>query len=214
MIHCKRLLDEVTFRLSITRQASNVLRRRIGSGFSPFQYIKLDEAMASRILADLLNPQGAHGQEELFLLSFHDRFCKSIAPPQFPVRVRCEAITRYIANSLRRMDILVEWQGGAIAVENKLWAADQAVQLGDYAEHLDRQCAGNFLLFYLTPDGREPDLATLGNTGQQLFPSRIVPISYAGDVIPWLCEVSRLAEAANVRDFIVAFAESLENKIS
>ena len=51
------------------KQKSNNLKSRYSLDFNYFKYFKLDEKKHSEILADLLNPNGKHGQSDLFLNS-------------------------------------------------------------------------------------------------------------------------------------------------
>ena len=46
------------------------MAHRIASRFNVFDYLRDDELGLSRVLADLLDPAGPHGQKTLFLRSF------------------------------------------------------------------------------------------------------------------------------------------------
>ena len=58
-------------RLAAARHVERELDRVLASRFNPLDYLRTDELGLSRILADLLNPNAAHGQGAAFLLSTH-----------------------------------------------------------------------------------------------------------------------------------------------
>ena len=60
-------------RLAAARRIERELDRVLASRFSPFDYLRTDERGLSRIVADLLDPNAAHGQGSLFLRSFLDK---------------------------------------------------------------------------------------------------------------------------------------------
>ena len=144
-----------------------------GDIFSPFSYISLDEKMSSRIIADLLNPAGDHGQDRLFLnslleadmvypagdhgqgiLSLNSLLKRSgrepnFFPPETEVFIQTEAIT----NNGRFIDVLLRGRGCALAIENKIDANDQPKQVYEYLKHLKSISPNCFYLVYLAPQG-------------------------------------------------------------
>lgn len=116
--------------------------------FSIFNYCRPDELALSRIIADLLNPKGGHGQRALFLNLFlaglNEKFLAE-TPPRAPLEtvaltetiVTVEAATSRIENTKRRIDILAVNPHWVLGLENKPWAGEQAGQLADYQDHLD-----------------------------------------------------------------------------
>src|SRR5690348_11449961 len=57
-------------RLDISKAAHQRIAVFNAPDFTPFAYVSLDENAVSRIVADLLNAAGPHGQGELFLREF------------------------------------------------------------------------------------------------------------------------------------------------
>lgn len=142
--------------------------------FNVLRYARTDEFGLSRIIADLLNPSGPHGQGDRFLVGFLD-----INWPERPaigksVTVRTEVPTIRIENNRRRIDILVDFDSGLLAIENKPWAADQENQIIDYLRHL-QNCGKPYRLIYLsgqpgrTPSGHSRDKIFL-NTKATSYP--------------------------------------------
>ena len=149
--------------LDAVRKLDRELDRHLARRFNVFDYMGQDrptEALLSRIVADLLNPEARHGQGASLLRTLLDKLAakRDVLKPDFtkPVRVKLE---RRIAEN-RRIDITVdlateqgEW---CLAVENKPYAEDQPCQVIDYLEYLDKEYGGHFLLIFLSPRGSGP----------------------------------------------------------
>jgi hypothetical protein len=124
--------------------------------FSPFAIFNPDENTLSRVVAELFDPSGSHGQGLLFL----NNLLAAIAVPRINrldvVRVRREAMTR----AHRRIDIVIETSGYVIGIENKPWAIQQKDQLRDYLEELKSDLRGRRpILIFLS----EQDAETAGD---------------------------------------------------
>jgi PD-(D/E)XK nuclease superfamily len=137
--------------------------------YNIFEVLRISrkEGLHSRFLADLLNVEGAHQQGCLF----YNAFFKQISQinPNFDselyqiekenfwaFNIKCE----YSITEKRLIDILLQYNDGkkqfAIAIENKVGANDQPNQLQDYNAFLEQNYRKNYLLLYLTIDGKEP----------------------------------------------------------
>ena len=66
----KRFFDELAPRLQTAKVLDQELDRNLARKFNVLDYLKTDELGLSRIIADLLNPDGSHGQAALFLRTF------------------------------------------------------------------------------------------------------------------------------------------------
>jgi PD-(D/E)XK nuclease superfamily len=83
-----------------------------------------------------------------------------------------------------RIDILIESRSlGAIAIENKIWAAEQLDQIQTYAEHF-KKGGRKFLLLYLTTYGKPS--ASAGTCEKDYY-----RISYQNHILQWLEECLR-----------------------
>ena len=117
----------------------------------------------SPFLADLLNIKGSHKQGNLFYNEFliqlknMELFDKFLVPDKIFFSVVTE---KWIGDGF--IDIFIEYNSPdkrlAIAIENKIFAKDQPNQLDRYAIFLQREFRDNFLLLYLTPQERLPQI--------------------------------------------------------
>lgn len=140
-------------RLTGVRAVEAELARRIASGFNVFDYLRKDEYGLSRVVADLLDPAGPHGQGTLFLASFiglvncsHPRTflthqwrldeCKVVVTREAGIDTKEPEL-----QAPRRLDIRIvveapNHQPGCIAIENKPYAGDGDNQVNAYRKWL------------------------------------------------------------------------------
>ena len=122
-----------------------------------FDYIRTDELGLSRVIADLLDPHGNHGQGSLFLRlipAVGELIGAERLPDEDEISVELERGTP----TQRRIDVSVEMridgQRYCLAIENKPYTGDQKDQVKDYLEFLSDEYGENFILVYLSPQGR------------------------------------------------------------
>lgn len=164
----QKLLNRVIKKTDALKTAQALYSRELAPNFSTFNFINTDELGLSRIIADLLDPQGGHGQQEDFLLLFIEHCLPSINedPNWRPViehlkdtNVLIEEIT-WASGTRRRMDIYLECKAGrasyGICIENKPYASDQFEQLKDYAEELKKRNMTEWHLVYLNENSEAP----------------------------------------------------------
>ena len=149
--------SDLIYRQGIARQAQKLLDRELSTSFNVFDYIRPDENGVSDVIADLLRPDGIHGQGVLFL----DLFLSMVNVPgalRNAAFLNSTKITREAATyKNRRIDILIELAGSfAIGVENKILAADQSDQVKDYVIDLEKKYGRNFTFVYLHSCGSNP----------------------------------------------------------
>jgi hypothetical protein len=151
----------------------------------------------SAFLASMLDPDGPHGQGDLFLRLFLKEICElghpsspvgSEFPATMPWRVLVESRFSLAATATEsaltgRIDLLLECGDRWIIIENKIYADDQPLQLERY-ERYARKRNKTSTLIYLTLEGGEPDSATLGAMPND----RVIPISYRILIDSWLDE--------------------------
>lgn len=145
-----RLLHRVEVALAGIRLAEQEYAAQLAPRFLIFDYLRADEMGTSRCLADLLNPAGSHGQGRIFL----DAFAKRLGTEAHVAGAVRSVELEHATDGGRRIDILLEFESGTrLAIENKPWAADQANQLADYADYLQRRAeagkGSHWLLVYL-----------------------------------------------------------------
>ena len=138
--------------------------RLLASRFNAFDYLRRDELGLSKVIRDLLDPGGTHGQGARFLTKFADLvgpdrwpMGQSVRYDEFNVKVQRERAT----DGGGRLDISVEFrprdqEAACIAFENKPYAADGKDQISDYLAFLRRHYGRRFLLVYLSGHGGMP----------------------------------------------------------
>ena len=118
----------------------------------------------SPFLADLLNIKGSHKQGNLFYDEFLMQLKHTGLFDKFVVsenKIFFSVVTeKWIGDGF--IDIFIEYNSPnrrfAIAIENKIFAKDQPKQLERYATFLEREFRNDFLLLYLTPQERLPEM--------------------------------------------------------
>ena len=155
-------------RLAAARHVERELDRVLANRFNPLDYLRTDELGLSRILADLLNPNAAHGQGTAFLHSFLERVRPMLpgrcSPTLHPALVQTRRERSIDGGG--RLDISIDIGIGrsetlCIAIENKPFAADGEGQVDAYLKFLRSHYPGRFLLIYLSPHGGPPSSESL-----------------------------------------------------
>ena len=156
------------------------LDRQLARPFNALDYLRTDELGLSRIVADLLNPQGKHCQGAMFLKLLLDSL-------GFDVQDRLDAARVVVEKAIkgdRRLDVWVDINGQyCLAIENKPYAGDQPNQVKDYLDWLKSEYQQKFMLIYLSPKGEPPSagsvepafLSELGRTLERDDFFRIMP---------------------------------------
>ena len=154
-----------------------------GSNFNIFDVLGLsanEVRTHSAFLAELLNPEGSHGQRDKYLSLFVDRLSLKKPFKSEDATVYCEKYIGQVSEDGKsggRIDLLIKNKNGQqIIIENKIYASDQPNQLLRYDKAYP-----DAALFYLTLEGGEPSAVSLGGKSFQ-----VETISYDKDIIPWL----------------------------
>lgn len=196
--------------------ARRVRDRTEASRFNVFKMIEPDENKLSDIIADLLNPNGTHGQGDLFLRLFFQKLgLPQSAPAARLVVVQREAPTHGIKLFRRRLDVLVD-ADALVAIENKVDSSEQADQVKDYLDHLaycTKQDGRKGVLVYLTPNGRNPESLSARKREEQMEQGRLCCWSYQEELKDWLASCIRACEAEKIRHFLNDFACYIETDL-
>lgn len=156
----QRLLDEVRLILKKTEVEKKEADRR-GENFNIFNVLGLtsDETRThSAFIAELLDPNGSHGLGNQFLQSFVDTIdcLKSWNFDTKSAKVHKELSIggkNEDCSEGGRIDIVVESNGKAIIIENKIYAGDQEKQLVRYYNYGTKNYSNGIRLLYLTLNG-------------------------------------------------------------
>ena len=171
----ERFFAELAPRLETAKQLDAELDRHLARRFNVFDYLRTDELGLSRVIADLLDPGGTHGQGELFLETLLERIdhdpgrlgsLQEWLPTSALESSRVSVTTERTIPSGRRIDSVVEFVGpdgrtGCLAIENKPFAGDQKDQIKDYLVYLKEKYPERFLQLYLSPTGEGPSTGSV-----------------------------------------------------
>lgn len=201
-----------------TRRSFDAARRTaaqdLAPDFSPFQFVRTNEAGLSKLIGWLLDPAGSHGQGGRFLEAFVNWLGTSWTPADCAgASVRWEVPTHRLEAWNRRIDVLVTSGGKAIAIENKPWAADQPSQVASYLQHLEAGHPQSHSLLYLSGNGSEPGEESIANDAQGAARAagRLYIKGYA-DLLSWLRDCRGRCRAERVRNFLDEFCHFIEKQ--
>ena len=198
--------DALLAQARVLSNKHEALAAATGQNFNLFAILGMetDEVRThSAILAELLDPNGTHGQGPVFATLFAKRFGFYDAGLE-RARVRCEEAI----GKDSRVDIVLETDYARIVIENKIHAADQHRQLERYHAYADRWPMSK--VFYLTLHGNEPTKDSLG----ELPLEKVTCISYETHVLEWLDECIReVARVPQLRE-ILAHYQALLRKLT
>lgn len=163
----------------------------------------------SRFLYSLLNTEGRHCQDDLFL----QLFLKNIGEQDWINTKEAKVFKEY-----QNIDIYITNGAKHIILENKIYANDQKEQIGRYIDLLREQYKYDsnkqekqepeILVVFLSPFGRSVSEYSLGKyelkNGEltcRNFSVRYKEISYQSDILRWLNECEK--EVENLTDLAV-----------
>jgi hypothetical protein len=157
-----------------------------GENFNIFRILKLEASevrLHSSFISELLNPNGSHGQKDLFLNLFVREFeFRNNNFESDGASVEIEKHTGFINDDQSeggRIDIIItDRRNNHIIIENKIHADDKIKQLLRYKHHSKKAD-----LFYLTLDGKEPK--EYSKTGLEINVD-FKCLSYKDDISRWL----------------------------
>jgi sulfur transfer complex TusBCD TusB component (DsrH family) len=189
------------------------MMRATGGHFNLFQILGIghyEVRTHSPILAELLSPQGRHGQGDVFLKLFLNQF--AILNEDFKAEGSKVSTEYYIGSKTEdsggRIDIVIQDSAERrILIENKIYAADQDKQITRYS-NFDPKAR----LFYLTLSGAPPS----NLTPEEAKMHRCECISYKDHILTWLVACRKEATCLHgLREMLsqyIALIEDLTHK--
>ncbi|MGB4859142.1 MAG: PD-(D/E)XK nuclease family protein [Dokdonella sp.] len=208
-----RWLERVQAELNAVRRVTSASRARLVPDFNIISYIRKDEYGLSLLLADLLDPEGRHGQGTAFLASFLECFWKGVISPDDYAKavVATEASTFLIERAARRIDIKINFPGkGVLGIENKAWAAvDQQNQVSDYLKQL-RAEHGTYRLVYLTMrSGQMPSTESITVEELETHAKQFKSVGFI-ELHPWLKACIGECRSERVRILLEDFIDYIQ----
>ena len=200
------------------------LDRQFACRFNALDYLRTDELGLSQVIADLLDPDGSHGQGSRFLALLGDLVGPDRWPADRTVRYdayRVDVKPERWTDRGGRLDISVELQlpghePSCLAIENKPYSADGDAQIVDYLSFLRRRYRERFLLIYLPGHGGMPSQHALPGDacrdGLAIMPychreaadecEDTLQLHLPFSLADWLQGCQKICEAARVRWFL------------
>ncbi len=195
----KHVIQNLLSQVGAISKKYEELAKVTGENFNVFRVLKIhsDEVrMHSALVGEMLNPNGSHGQGDVFLKLFIKSYnkidCENLHVIDFDTENAKVEIEKYIGQKTEtgggRIDILItDSKGKKIIIENKIYAGDQEHQLVRYYKH---QETAN--LCYLTLDGRPPSENSIKYRNPETdkieidLTGKFVQLSYEYNMICWL----------------------------
>lgn len=178
-------LEKLLSELKIINEKYEDEYKKSGEKLNIFSLLKAETEEVkthSRFIAELLNPNGIHGQGLLFLKLFIETL--GIAYFDYNnVQVKVEyTIGEKTDTSGGRIDIIIKNNSFAIIIENKIYACDQQNQLLRYYKYGEDRFENRYKLLYLTLDGKEATDESKGKNNEIKYEC----ISYKYHILNWL----------------------------
>jgi hypothetical protein len=194
------LLNEVA---SISKKYQ-LINEKTGKNFNIFRILGngTAETAICRVIHELLNPHGSHGQGDIYLRLFiHSVLQLEFTEKDFET---AQVYREYVIDGNRRIDLYIKTMNYAIPIEVKIYAGDQAKQCEDYY-----RVAVNSSIYYLTPAGSMPTEESLGS----LTEKEIQCISFKESIVSWIEKCITLKETvrlSSIREVLWQFLDTIK----
>lgn len=178
--------------------------RKRGEQFNMFLACGVNhyENTHSNILAELLNPQGNHGQSDLFLKEFLKVVEDKVS--ELDLDTSKSEVIREKDTGNGRIDILIQSSQKAVIIENKIYADDQWQQLIRYNEYAKKHFSKGYVILYLTLEGVEAN----ENSGKDI---EYITISYKEDILNWINRCAILClKMPLIRETLIQYANLIK----
>lgn len=201
MEEVNRLLDSVNAILREEKIKKEESLRR-GERFNVFEIcgVAYYEVMHSTIIASFLDPNGSHGQKDIFLKLF-----LGVVGDETNIDTSCSSVyTEYVIED-GRIDILLEDnKGKGIIIENKIYASDQDKQLIRYNSFAQVKYKNGYTIYYLTLTGNDAS----NNSAEGVVYKKI---SYTNHVLSWVEDcIKESSTTPLIRETLVQYRNHLK----
>ena len=203
----EKLLNDVNEITIKQKTIKETIAKETGNNFNIFEitHISQKEVPMCRILTELLDPNGSHGQNKIYL----NLFFKIVLKKDIPLS-ELEVIREEVIEGCRRIDILIKdrTKDFVIPIEVKINACDQSKQLYDYSKKR-KPNDENPKVYYLTKYGTEPSMGSR----ESLKDEEIGLISWNVDILNWIraCISDKATiNKAPIREILLQFETAIE----
>ena len=171
--------------------------------FTLFHYFSDEVNLHSNFIASLLDPNGDHYKNDLFL----KLFLEMCGIDDFSI----DTSTATVFKEFKHIDIYISDGKKHIILENKVYAKDQPTQIARYIKTIKDEGAKDedIYVLYLHPDGKLPDDQSFGDYHAKLLgenPSiKFKVISYGNEILKWIDRCKN--EVSNITDLNVFLSQ-------
>jgi hypothetical protein len=208
----EKIINELLENVRVIVASNRAESYKNGRDFNIFyvQGVASDELRVCRLIRELLDPNGSHGQGDVFLRKFIIDVIKldikEFSDYQFmSSRVVCEEII----DDLRRIDIVIHIGNRLIPIEVKIYAKDQDMQCMDYYNYAFKNDYKT-RIYYLTLDGHEPSKESKGTLNHEQYAC----ISFSKEIINWIDDCigsEEIEQIYSVREILIQFRKVLRD---
>ncbi len=199
-----------------------IYNRKFSENYNIFKVlgIQTSEVKAhTPFLYNLLDPKGSHGQGDLFLMTFFNKFIDEDKRESLILSNTDDYYLRMEkrANDKGRMDIYITSKdlnkSFGIVIENKIYAGDQEDQLDRYDNFLRTQGFDTKILIYLTPWGNNPSEKSISKEKRETLKENkdLINLSYHYDIKSWLEETIPRVESEKMKTLINEYLEVIND---
>ena len=167
------------------------------------------EVRVCRLIRELLDPNGSHGQGDLFLRRFiiHVLEYDVLSFSSFDYQ-NAKIVCEEGIDSQRRIDIVIHIGQHLFPLEVKIYAIDQDKQCEDYYNYACRTDP-NTIIYYLSLDGHNPS----DNSKGTLNDSQIRCISFSNHILNWIddCILTKeIEQIPSIREILFQFRNVIQ----
>ena len=221
--HYKATISGLLRGYSSLKNLISSIDKKEASNYNIFSILKISAAEVKThtpFIRNLLDPAGTHGQADLFLSSFINKFIPGdkkknfILPEKNEYHVEKE---KPIVNG--RIDIYIQSinrnKKFGVIIENKLYAGDQYMQLCRYYNYINQLEYNDqqIMMCYLTIDGNDPSHNSIDKELMTDLKCRNIlrNLSYKNDIKNWLEDLISRIQADKVKYQIEQYLGTIKN---
>lgn len=212
----KKLLEDSVKVVKEKKEKENNMKAA-GEEFNIFNILDVERKEVethSKIIYDLINPNGSHGQGNIFLKSFIKHVLSPRLKDEKPlinedfkmenVHVNREERISEQEDNYGRIDFVISNKEYYFAVEMKIDAEDQLEQLDRYYKYAKSKNR-KYGVYYLTLEGRKPSIESCSISNGE-----IKCRSFEKDIYEWVSDCIRCANSNNIKVILEQYKKTIQ----